>query len=36
VLLMLFGYILSVSRRLSGIQREVDQLEADLKHNGGS
>ena len=34
VLLMLFGYLVSVSRRLTAIQREVDRLDADLKHNG--
>ncbi len=36
VLLMLFGYLLMVSRRLSVIQREVDRLDSDLKRTGKS
>jgi len=31
VLLMLFGYMVSVSRRLSTIQREMARLDADVK-----
>ena len=34
VLLMLFGYLVMVSRRLSAIQTEVDRLEADVKRAG--
>ena len=33
VLLVLFGYVMSVSRRLTTIQREVDRLDADLKRD---
>ena len=36
VLLMLFGYLVMVSRRLSAIQTEVDRLDADLKRSGKS
>jgi CcmD family protein len=36
VLLMLFGYMLMLSRRLSVIQREVDRLDSDLKRSGKS
>jgi CcmD family protein len=36
VLLMLFGYMLMVSRRLTVIQREVDRLDSDLKRTGRS
>ena len=34
VLLMLFGYLVMVSRRLSAIQAEVNRLDADLKRAG--
>ena len=34
VLLMLFGYLVMVSRRLSAIQSEVNRLDADLKRTG--
>ena len=34
VLVMLFGYVITVSRRLTTIQREVDRLDADLKRSG--
>jgi len=34
VLLMLFGYLVMVSRRLSAIQTEVNRLDADLKRTG--
>jgi len=34
VLLMLFGYLIMVSRRLSTIQTEVDRLDADVKRSG--
>lgn len=30
----LFGYLFSVARRLSVVQREVQRLEADLKRSG--
>ena len=36
VLLMLFGYLFIVSRRLAVIQREVDRLDSDLKRTGRS
>lgn len=35
VLLMLFGYMFMVSRRLGVIQQEVDRLDKDLKRNSG-
>jgi CcmD family protein len=31
VLLALFAYLVSVARRLVGVQRELERLEADLK-----
>jgi CcmD family protein len=34
VLVALFGYVLSVSRRLTVVQREVQRLEGDLKRSG--
>jgi hypothetical protein len=34
VLLMLFGYLVMVSRRLSAIQTEVNRLDADVKRSG--
>ena len=34
VLLMLFGYLVMVSRRLTTIRSEVDRLDADLKRAG--
>ena len=34
VLLMLFGYLVMVSRRLTTIQSEVNRLDADLKRTG--
>jgi CcmD family protein len=34
VLLMLFGYLVMVSRRLSAIQTEVERLDADVKRAG--
>jgi len=34
VLLMLFGYMFTVSRRLALIQREVDRLDHELKRSG--
>jgi CcmD family protein len=34
VLLALFGYVLSVARRLGTVQREVERLETDLKRSG--
>ena len=34
VVLALFAYVVSVARRLSGVQRELDRLESDLKRRG--
>ena len=34
VLLMLFGYMFMVSRRLTTIRSEVDRLDADVKRSG--
>jgi len=34
VLLMLFGYLVMVSRRLTAIRTEVDRLDADVKRSG--
>lgn len=34
VLLMLFGYVVIVSRRLTAIKTEVDRLDADVKGHG--
>jgi CcmD family protein len=34
VLIVLAGYLLSVSRRLTTVQREVDRLERDVKKSG--
>ena len=31
LMLALFGYVLSLARRMSGVRREIQQLEADLK-----
>jgi CcmD family protein len=36
VLLMLFGYMFTVSRRLIVIQREVDRLDSEMKRSGRS
>ena len=36
VLLMLFGYLVMVSRRLTAIRTEVDRLAADVKRSGKS
>jgi CcmD family protein len=36
VLLMLFGYMFMMSRRLAVIQREVDRLDGDLKRTSRS
>jgi CcmD family protein len=36
VLLMLFGYMFIMSRRLAVIQREVDRLDSDLKRTSRS
>jgi CcmD family protein len=32
--LALGGYVLSVARRLDGVQRELERLETDTKHRG--
>ena len=34
VLLALFGYVLSIARRMTNVQREVERLESDLKRSG--
>ena len=34
VVLALFAYLLSVARRLGGVQRDLDRLQSDLKRNG--
>ena len=34
VVLALFAYVVSVARRLSGVQRDLDRLESDLKRSG--
>lgn len=34
VVVALFAYVLSVSRRLGTVQREIERLESDLKRGG--
>ena len=34
VMLALFGYVVSVARRLGTVQRELERLEADAKKSG--
>ena len=34
VMLVLFGYLVSVARRLSTVQRELERLESDVKRSG--
>ena len=34
VMLALFGYLLSVARRLTTVQRELERLESDVKRSG--
>lgn len=34
--LALFAYVVSLSRRLGGVQRDLDRLDADLKRTGRS
>ena len=34
VMLALFGYLVSVARRLSTVQREIERLESDVKRSG--
>lgn len=34
VVLALFAYVVSVARRLGGVQRELDRLQSDLKRGG--
>jgi len=36
VALALFAYVLSVARRLTTVQREIERLESDLKRTGRS
>lgn len=33
VMIVLFGYVLSVSRRLTSVQREVERLESDVRRS---
>ena len=34
VMLGLFGYVVSVARRLTTVQRELERLESDIKRSG--
>ncbi|MSO83993.1 MAG: hypothetical protein EXQ53_11990 [Acidobacteria bacterium] len=34
VVLALFAYVVSVARRLGGVQRDLDRLQSDLKRSG--
>lgn len=34
VMLVLFGYLVSVARRLTTVQRELERLESDVKRSG--
>ena len=34
--LVLFAYVVSLARRLGGVQRDLDRLQSDLKRNGRS
>jgi CcmD family protein len=34
VVLALFAYLVSVARRLGGVQRELERLQSDLKRDG--
>ena len=34
VVLALFAYLISVARRLGGVQRELERLQSDLKRSG--
>ena len=34
VVLALFAYLVSVARRLGGVQRDLDRLQSDLKRSG--
>jgi hypothetical protein len=36
VVLMLFAYVVSLAKRLGGVQRDLDRLQSELKHNGRS
>ena len=36
VVLMLFAYVVSLARRLGGVQRDLDRLQSELKHHGRS
>ena len=36
VVLMLFAYLVSLAKRLGGVQRDLDRLQSELKHNGRS
>ena len=36
VVLTLFAYLVSVARRLTGVQRELERLEGDLKRGGSA
>ena len=34
IVLALFAYVLSVARRLGGVQRELERLESEMKRSG--
>jgi len=36
IVLALFGYLLSLARRLTTVQRELERLEGDVKRSGGA
>jgi len=36
VVLALFAYLVSVARRLTGVQRELERLEGDVKRGGSA
>lgn len=36
VVLMLFAYVWSLARRIGGVQRDLERLQSELKHNGRS
>lgn len=36
VVLMLFAYVVSLARRLGGVQRDLERLQSELKHSGRS
>ncbi len=36
VVLMLFAYVVSLAKRLGGVQRDLERLQSELKHTGRS